>query len=250
VSSRPGYQGKFLEHISGQLIPRWLTLSETVRTGKPASSAVEQEEGGAEFFEQFVESLFPMSYMATQAVGEHLGLPAATAEVRVLDVAAGSGVWGIGLAQMSPHVRVTAQDWARVLGVTQRMAQRTGVSDRMTFLAGDLHDVDFGGGFDVATLGHILHSEGVEGSRRLLKKVFDALSPGGTIVIGEFVVDDDRRGPPGPLIFAVNMLVNTERGDAFTFSQIRAWLEEAGFGKIRQLEAPAPSPLILATKPR
>src|SRR5688572_27819269 len=250
VSTRPGYQGAFLKHISTQLIPRWLTLSETVRTGKPAASAVETEAGGAEFFEQFVESLFPMSYAATQVLGEHLGLPTATSEVRVLDVAAGSGVWGIGLAQMSEHVRVTAQDWSRVLGVTQQMAQRVGVAGQISFLPGDLRNVDFGGPYDVATLGHILHSEGEEQSRRLLGKIFDALGPGGTIVISEFVVDEDRRGPPGPLIFAVNMLVNTERGDAFTFGQIKRWLEEAGFTNVRQLEAPAPSPLILATRPK
>jgi ubiquinone/menaquinone biosynthesis C-methylase UbiE len=248
VSTKPGYQGAFLKHISVQLIPRWLNLSETVRTGKPAA-AVESEEAGVAFFEQFVESLFPMSYAATQVLGEHLGLPTATGEVRVLDVAAGSGVWGIGLAQMSEHVRVTAQDWSRILGVTQQMAQRVGVAGQMSFLAGDLREVDFGGPFDIATLGHILHSEGDEASRRLLGKVFKALAPGGTIVISEFVVDEDRRGPPGPLIFAVNMLVNTDRGDAFTFSQIRSWLEEVGFRSVRQLEAPAPSPLILATRP-
>ena len=249
VSTKPGYQGAFLKHISVQLIPRWLNLSEIVRTGKPPAG-VENQAGGAEFFEQFVESLFPMSYAATQVLGEHLGLPTATKVVRVLDVAAGSGVWGIGLAQMSDHVRVTAQDWPRVLGVTQQMAQRVGVAGQLSFLAGDLNEVDFGGPFDIATLGHILHSEGEEGSRRLLKKVFGALEPGGTIVISEFVVDEDRCGPPGPLIFAVNMLVNTEHGDAFTFDQIRRWLEAVRFTDVRQLEAPAPSPLILATKPK
>ncbi|HEY8504482.1 MAG TPA: hypothetical protein VIL46_07860, partial [Gemmataceae bacterium] len=72
---------------------------------------------------------------------------------------------------------------------------------------------------------------------------------GGTIAIAEWLVNEDRTGPVNGLIFAVNMLVNTEQGDTFSFGEIRRWLEEAGFTGARELEAPAPSPLILAEKP-
>ena len=80
-------------------------------------------------------------------------------------------------------------------------------------------------------------------------RVFQALAPGGTVAIMEFLVNDERTGPAPSLIFAVNMLVHSEHGDAFTFPEIRAWLEEAGFVEARLLEVPAPSPLVLATKP-
>jgi O-methyltransferase domain len=83
----------------------------------------------------------------------------------------------------------------------------------------------------------------------LLKKAFAALKPGGTIAIAEWLVKDDRTGPLNGLIFAVNMLVHSERGDTFSFNEIKSWLEDAGFKKVRKLEAPGPSPLILATKP-
>src|SRR5437899_7015586 len=108
---------------------------------------------------------------------------------------------------------------------------------------------ELGGGYDVATLGHILHSEGEERSRRLLKKTFGALKSGGTIAIAEWLVNDDRTEPTHSLMFAVQMLVNTERGDTFSFNEIKSWLEEARFKRVRKLEAPGPSPLILATKP-
>jgi ubiquinone/menaquinone biosynthesis C-methylase UbiE len=170
--------------------------------------------------------------------------------VRILDIAAGSGVWGIGLAQKSPHVRVTAVDWPDVLNVTRRVVARHRLQDRFSYIAGDLNDADFGAGYDLVTLGHILHSEGEARSRALLKKVFAALAPGGTICIAEFVMNDDRTGPPQAAIFAVNMLVNTEQGDAFSFKQMESWLREAGFTNIHNLEAPAPSPLILANKPQ
>jgi hypothetical protein len=109
--------------------------------------------------------------------------------------------------------------------------------------------VDLGTGYDVATLGHILHSEGAERSRKLLARVFAALAPGGTIAIAEMVPRDDRTGPAQPLVFAVNMLVFTEQGDTFTFAEISEWLKTAGFENPRTLESPGPSPLILATKP-
>ena len=94
-----------------------------------------------------------------------------------------------------------------------------------------------------------MHSEGEERSRKLLKKAFRALRSGGTIAIAEWLVHDDRTKPLPSLMFSVQMLVNTEKGDTFSFNQIKNWLEDAGFERVRKLEAPGPSPLILATKP-
>ena len=101
----------------------------------------------------------------------------------------------------------------------------------------------------MATLGHILHSEGAERSRKLLAKVFDALASGGTIAIAEFLVDASRTGPLTGLFFAVNMLVNTDCGDTYSFEEIAGWLTEAGYVNTRTVASPGPSPLILADKP-
>ena len=248
VSSKPAFQGGIFKHMSTQLLPKWLQLREVVRTGRPPAT-VNQESTGAEFFQQFVEDIFPMSYGAAKALGEALKLSAAAKNVRVLDLAAGSGVWGIALAQQSSHVTVTAVDWPGVLPATRRVIDRFGLGDRFTLVAGDLRDAAFGAGHHVATLGHILHSEGETRSRELLRKTFAALAPRGTIAIAEFLANDDRTGPPMAMIFAVNMLVNTDQGDTFTFPEIRSWLQEAGFTGARTLDAPGPSPLILATKP-
>lgn len=248
VSNRAPYYGGFFRHTTEQLIPKWLQISKVVRTGRPAMS-VNNESDGAKFFVDFVETLFPLSYPAASALGEHLQLSGAKGPVNVLDIAAGSGVWGIALAQQSPHVRISAVDWPDVLKVTERVARRHGVGDRLTKMPGDLLKVNYGNGHHIATLGHILHSEGEERSRRLLKKTFNALSSGGTIAVMEFVVNQDRTGPPMPLLFAVNMLVNTKAGDTFSFEQISRWLRDAGFRKPRLLEVPAVSPLVLATKP-
>jgi hypothetical protein len=136
-----------------------------------------------------------------------------------------------------------------VIPVTQETVARFGVSDQFTFVGGDLLEVEFGGNYSIATLGHILHSEGPARSKKLLSKTFDSLESGGTIAIQEFLVDHDRRGPLSGLFFAVNMLVNTECGDTYSFEEITEWLQAAGFADARTLEAPGPSPLILASKP-
>jgi ubiquinone/menaquinone biosynthesis C-methylase UbiE len=246
VSTKPGFMGGFLRHGSQHLIPAWLNLNEVVATGLPAT-AVNQQGPGSEFFQDLVNDIFPLSYPPAQVLARHLS-PGAE-PFRVLDLAAGSGVWGIAVAQSSPLVQVTAVDWAGVIPVTQKTVARFGLAEQFSFVEGDLLTADFGNGYDLATLGHILHSEGIERSRALLTKTFAALAPGGTIAIAEFLVNADRTGPVAALFFAVNMLVNTDTGDTYSFEEISAWLIEVGFINPRTLEAPGPSPLVLATKP-
>lgn len=247
VSGKPGYLGGFLRHTSTQLIPRWLRLHDVVRTGHP-EHGVNEEEHGAEFFRAFVEDLFPLSYPCARVLVEHLGVEGA-GSYKVLDIAAGSGAWSIAAAQQSRDVRVTVVDWPTVIPVAQRVTARFGVGEQYRYIAGDILEAEYGAGYNLAILGHILHSEGPERSRVLLQRVFDALAPGGTIAIGEWLPNEERTGPPNALLFAVNMLVATQEGDTFTFGEISGWLREAGFTDARLLEVPGPSPLVLATKP-
>ena len=248
VSTKPGFLGGVIRHTSGQTIPRWLQLNEVVATGSPQKGVNQQAEGG-EFFRTFVTGLFNMNYPAARALAEHLPIDGTGPEVRVLDLAAGSGVWGIALAQRSERVRVTAVDSPQVIPITQEIAGKLGSASRFSFVPGDLLQADFGSGYTVVTLGHILDSEGEERSRSLLEKTFRALAPGGTIAIAEFLVNTDRTCPLNGLLFAVNMLVATETGGTYSFEEISSWLSNAGFVNMRTLDSPGPSPLILATKP-
>src|SRR4029078_2202745 len=111
LSDKPGTLAGFFGSILPIMISRWVQLSDIVREGRP-SVAVNQETEGTEFFSQLVETIVPMSYPAAQKLGDHLKVAKAKNELRVLDLAAGSGIWGIALAQKSPRVRVTAVDWA------------------------------------------------------------------------------------------------------------------------------------------
>jgi SAM-dependent methyltransferase len=248
LSDTPGTLAGFFAMASTHIVPDWLRLNEAVKTGAPPI-AVNRETQGPQFFSVLVENIIPMSYPAAVALGQALGLKRKRERVRVLDIAAGSGIWGIALAQQSPRVHVTAQDWPEMIPTTKRITNKFGAADRCSFIEGDVLEADFGKDYDIATLGHILHTEGEERSRKLLKKAFRALKPSGTIAIAEWLVNDDRTGPLNGLMFAVNMLVHSERGDTFSFNEIKSWLQDAGFKKVRKLAAPGPSPLILATRP-
>jgi hypothetical protein len=129
------------------------------------------------------------------------------------------------------------------------MAARFGMPERFSYVEGDFHTADFGRDHNVITLGHILHAVGEQGSRSLLKKASAALASGGTIVISEFLVNEDRTAPPMGLIFAVNMLVHTDSGDTFSFEEIGSWLQEAGLVNPRRIDPPGPVSIVLADKP-
>ena len=247
VSTKPSFQGGLIRHTSEHLLPKWLHLNQIVATGQP-DAAVNQQTVGSEFFHAFVNDIFPMSYPAASSLAAHLQLATRADRFSVLDLGAGSGVWGIAQAQAGPMVHVTAVDWHGVLDITRANASRFGLAERFTFVEGDLLEAHFGIGHHLVTIGHILHSEGVERSKALLAKCYAALASGGTISIAEFLVNADRRGPPNGLVFAVNMLVNTDAGGTYSFEEIAGWLAEAGFANPRQLPAPGPSPLILATR--
>ncbi len=239
----PAYMGEWLMHVN-ELMPTWAHLTEAVRSGNPPRQ-VESDGDRGEFFSKIVAGLFTMNAPGAQAaaqamVGQRSGL-------RILDIGAGSGVWGIAFAQRDPHAHVTLVDYPRVLAIAKQFVAQHGLADRFQYLAGNFREVDFGlEQYDVAVLGHICHSEGARNTQTLFQKIRRALKPGGRLLIAEFLADEERRTATFPLLFAVNMLVNTEDGDTFTLSELRTWLTEAGFKTVESLEAPAPSPLIVA----
>ena len=249
VSSKPEANlGRIFSHISTELIPAWLDLVEVIRTGRPVTRRDDLPEKGT-FFASFVESILPLGWPAASALAEHLRIEETESEPSVLDIGAGSGVYSVPFALRSPKVRITAVDLPEVLEVTQRIAERYGIGDRLTTVAGDMTEVDFGSRHRVATIGQILHAHDAVSNRKLLEKTYAALAPGGVVAIAEFLVEPDRSGPLMGLIFAANMLVNTEAGNTYSFEEVHGWLRDAGFEQVKTLDVPGPSPLILATRP-
>jgi ubiquinone/menaquinone biosynthesis C-methylase UbiE len=242
------YMGNFVLHTR-QLQANWARLTGVVRTGR-APYAVESEEDHGEFFAQFVGALHSLHSPAAAVAARELWPEGTAGGHRVLDVGAGSAVWSLAFARRDPQARVTVSDWPSVIDrVTRKWVARERAEARYEYLAGNFRNCDFGEAkFDVGILGHICHSEGSTRSRQMFARVHRALKPGGVILIAEMIPDNERRTALFPLLFAVNLLVNTEEGDTFTFAEYRQWLEAAGFHQVRTLNAPSPSPLIVANK--
>ena len=206
-------------------------LAEIVRTGRtvlPGEGSVEPDNP---VWVQFAETMAPMMAPLAAPLGA-LVLEGQTGPMTVLDIAAGHGLFGIEIAKQHPEARVTGLDWAPVLRVALKNAEKAGVHARYNMLPGSAFEVDFGGPYDAVLLTNFLHHFDVPTCVVLLKKVRGALRPGGRAATLEFVPNEDRVSPPTPAAFALTMLASTPAGDAYTLSELTAMYTEAGFGNI------------------
>jgi ubiquinone/menaquinone biosynthesis C-methylase UbiE len=247
VKGKPTYMGAFA-YETRLTWNGWAQLTEVIKTGRPVE-ALDTDAGGRDFFPKLVEAIFPMSYNGARAAVAALPEKSRKRIKNILDVAAGSAAWSLPFAEAIPDARVTVVDYPEVTPVARQFADRFGVADRYDYVEGNLREIDFGRDkYDLVILGHIIHSEGEKWGRKLIKKSYRALKDDGLLLIAEMVPNDARSGPPLPLLFGLNMIVHTEMGDVFTMREYREWLKEAGFRRVTTIDAPGPSPLILATK--
>jgi len=250
VRESPDYLGLLMEQDS--LWESWGHLTEVIRSGQPLHR-VEAQELAEQFFPILVQTLHVLHRDRARLMAQALGIGNAPRNemtgLRAIDVACGSGVWGIAVAEADPAARVTAHDFPAMLAVTREYLKRHGVEQQFDFLPGDLKAADFGREqYDLALLGNILHSEGEESSRSLLQRLHAALRPGGRAVIIEFLPNDDRTSPHFPVFFALNMLLHTEHGNTFTLAEYTHWLREAGFARIETADIGSHSPLVIGHK--
>jgi ubiquinone/menaquinone biosynthesis C-methylase UbiE len=178
----------------------------------------------------FAECMTPFMHSACNAIAEQCSQNKGE-RLRVLDVAAGHGLFGISVATRLPNAEITAQDWANVLEVAQRNAKAAGVGERYRLLPGSVFDVDLGEGYDVVILTNFLHHFDESSCVQILKKLHRCLSVGGRMISLEFVPNEDRVSPPIPATFSLMMLGLTPSGDAYTARQYEEMLSAAGFDK-------------------
>ena len=176
---------------------------------------------------KFARAMGPMMAMPSQLI-PNLVDPQANQKLKILDIAAGHGLFGIGFAKNNPQVEIVALDWAAVLAVAKENARLAGV-DRYSTIEGSAFDVDFGSGYDLVLLTNFLHHFDPPTCETLLRKVRTALVDGGRAVTLEFVPNDDRVTPPDAAAFSMMMLCSTPAGDAYTFAELERMFNNAGF---------------------
>ncbi|MEP6716797.1 MAG: class I SAM-dependent methyltransferase [Terriglobia bacterium] len=194
---------------------------------------------------KFARAMAPMMMPAAQAIA---GMVAGSGPLKVLDIAAGHGLFGISIAQRNAQAEITALDWAAVLEVAKENAAKAGVAARYKTLPGSAFDVDYGSDYDVVLLTNFLHHFDTETNEKLLRKVHAALKPGGRAVTLEFSPEDDRVSPPVPARFALTMLFTTARGDAYTFHELEAMAHRAGFQSSAHHRLETEQSVIISTK--
>lgn len=179
---------------------------------------------------EFARSMAPLMRMPSELIA---GLLRAESGERwkVLDIAAGHGLFGIAIAKRNPNAQIVAVDWPGVLEVAKQNAQAAGLNGRYSTIPGSAFDVDYGSGFDLVLLTNFLHHFDPPTCEKLLRKVHAALRPGGRVVTLEFVPNEDRVSPPPAATFSMIMLGTTPRGDAYTFPEFEQMFRHAGFAR-------------------
>ena len=219
----PAYLGGVMGFLNGPITPFFGRLTQAVRHGgcESAGSVETEYDGWVPFAEEMGAMMFPTAQAIAKLVGPVSG--------RVLDVAAGHGLFGIVLALQNPGLGVAALDWPKVLDVAKRHAARMGVDKHYTTIAGDAFKVDLQGPYDLILLTNLLHHFSTEQCTTLLKRLRTALRPGGRLVTLEFIPNEDRVSPRMSATFPLVMLATTAAGDAYTFAELDRMLRAAGF---------------------
>ncbi|MDQ1639306.1 MAG: hypothetical protein QOF62_2645 [Pyrinomonadaceae bacterium] len=235
----PAYMGGVTGFISTpELTDAFRNFAAIVRKGGTITSDGGTVSAENPIWVKFARAMAPMMAMPAQSLAKMID-PKADGKLKVLDIAAGHGLYGIEFAKNNLQAEVVALDWAPVLDVAVENAKLAGVSDRYSTLAGSAFEVDYGTGYDLVLLTNFLHHFDIPTNETLLRKVYAALNDGGRVATVEFVPNDDRITPPDAAAFSVTMLGGTEGGDAYTFAEFEKMFANAGFARSEIQPLPA-----------
>jgi 2-polyprenyl-3-methyl-5-hydroxy-6-metoxy-1,4-benzoquinol methylase len=229
----PAYLGGAVEFLCAPMVTEGAKhFTEAVRKGGTALEDDGTLGPDNPVWVKFARAMAPMMALPAQLMAK-LADPDADRKLKILDIAAGHGLYGIAFATKNPQADVTALDWKAVLEVAKENAQQAGVANRYHTIEGSAFDVEFGSGYDLVLLTNFLHHFDPPTCETLLRKVHNALADGGRAVTLEFVPNDDRVTPPESAGFSVMMLVSTPSGDAYTFAELERMCANAGFSRSR-----------------
>jgi len=229
---------------SAHLWSSWSTLTDCVRTGSTLRSEPAAQ-GDDRWTQAFIAAMHKIGSMRAPVVASAIDFAGVT---RVLDLGGGSGAYSIAIARARADVHCTVFDLPAVLPLTRSYVTAAGMADRIDFVAGDLHTDAYGSGFDLVFISAICHMMGPEENQAMLRKVFDALRPGGHVVIQDYILNDDGTGYPTATLFSLNMLVGTKNGSSYSEREYVAWLNQTGFTSPHAVKLPGPTGLVVATR--
>lgn len=247
--SSQAYLGSAVEFIlSPQQKRGFDDLTGAVRRGGSAITGDASMDPDSKMWVTFARAMMPLMFPTAQAVAGHLGIDT-DRQLKVLDIAAGHGIYGIAVAQKYPHAEVYGADWANVLTVAQENAAKFGVADRYHTIPGNAFETDFGTGYDVILVPNFLHHFDAAECETFIRKLHASLADDGKVITVEFVPNEDRVSPAPEAMFSLVMLAATPAGDAYTFAELKTMFENAGFSQNQLLALePMPQHLVISAK--
>jgi SAM-dependent methyltransferase len=227
----PAYMGAMANFLAADMHrASFGALAEAVRKGGSAKPDADNLKPHDEFWVEFARSMAGLAIPGAEFIARLTGATEGKA-VKVLDIAAGHGMYGITLARRNPAAQIVALDWPAVVAVAEENAKKMGVGERYSTRPGSAFETDFGERYDYILLTNILHHFDPAGCEKLMRRVHAALKPGGKAITLEFVPNEDRVSPPIPAAFSLVMLANTDSGDAYTFAELDKICGNSGFSK-------------------
>lgn len=240
--------GNLLRHFD-DLWAIWVGLEQTVRTGKPVFNFLQYCDEHPEVQRNFTLGMKDNAVMAAgEVVSKVKVLPQATS---LLDLGGAHGYYSVAFCRKYPQLSSLVVDLERPIQIGKQVVNQEKMSHRIAFKVADYITDDIGGGYDIALLLDLLHGESPDTNQAILKKVYGALNSGGTIAIGEILSYKGKKESAIGLLFALNMLACTPKGETYSDEEVKGWLEDVGFRDIKRTELrrlPGHS-LVLATKP-
>ena len=245
----PAYMGsisRFLGNVEG--LEAFKDIAAIVRKGGTVMGQEGMESAENPVWVEFARSMAPLTTIPAQLIADLISAKDG-AKWKVLDIAAGHGIFGITIAKNNPNAEIVAVDWAPVLEVADENAMKGGVADRFRKIPGSAFEVDFESGYNIVLITNFLHHFDIATNEGLLRKVYAAMAPGGRAVTVDFIPNEDRVTPPQDAAFSLMMLGATASGDAYTFSEYDRMFRSAGFSRneLREL-APSPQRVIVSYK--
>ncbi|MBI4563122.1 MAG: class I SAM-dependent methyltransferase [Planctomycetes bacterium] len=225
---RPTAAGRFLSGAYQDLGDLyWEHLSEFLKTSVPCTITDDAARSEA-FYQGQAAALEWMLRPAAEAAADLL---ATTRHAIILDVGSGSAVWSLAIARRDPATRVTAIDWPAVLTAARVSAQRAGLADRFTTIAGNYHEVDLPeGAYDLAIAANVTHLETADSNSTLFRKLHRALRPEGALAVID-VLPGQPEGDLARTLYALGLALRTKRGRVHLAAELNDLLRQSGFSE-------------------